>query len=119
MLSTPLHRYSSGRDISRAREAFFSGRTRLLLITERFHFYRRYKIRGAHSVVFYAPPDHAAFYAEVSRFALDSQDGGEGEGEAHVQVQYSRFDLLSLQRILGAQAERMVQSGERAVWRFA
>ena len=33
-------------------------------MTERFHFYRRYKIRGAKTIVFYSLPDHAQFYSE-------------------------------------------------------
>ena len=37
-----LHRDSDNRDISRARQAFFSGDKAMLLVTERFHFFRRY-----------------------------------------------------------------------------
>ena len=35
-------RYSSNQDISRARQSFFTGKRSFLLISERFHFYRRY-----------------------------------------------------------------------------
>lgn len=35
-------RYSTNQDISRARETFFSGKKAFLLVSERFHFYRRY-----------------------------------------------------------------------------
>jgi U3 small nucleolar RNA-associated protein 25 len=38
---TTSHRYSSNQDISRARQAFFQGKKSFLLISERFHFYRR------------------------------------------------------------------------------
>ena len=35
-------RYSSNQDISRARLAFFKGEKSFLLVSERFHFYKRY-----------------------------------------------------------------------------
>ena len=38
---TVLSEYSSNQDISRARQAFFSGKKAFLLISERFHFFRR------------------------------------------------------------------------------
>ena len=37
-------RYSSNPDISRARQSFFTGKRSFLLISERFHFYRRYNV---------------------------------------------------------------------------
>ena len=39
---TVLSEYSSNQDISRARQAFFTGAKAFLLISERFHFFRRY-----------------------------------------------------------------------------
>ena len=37
-----LTRYSSNQDISRARQAFFAGNKSFLLVSERFHFFRRF-----------------------------------------------------------------------------
>ncbi|PKI85377.1 Utp25p [Malassezia vespertilionis] len=62
---TTLTEYTSNKDISRARQAFFMGKKGFLLMTERFHFYRRYLIRGARNMVFYAPPEHAGYYTEL------------------------------------------------------
>ena len=39
-----LSEYSSNQDISRARQAFFNGKKSFLLISERFHFFRRYVV---------------------------------------------------------------------------
>lgn len=39
---TSISEYTPTPDVSRARGAFFSGKKKFLLITERFHFYRRY-----------------------------------------------------------------------------
>ncbi|ORX38416.1 hypothetical protein BD324DRAFT_620775 [Kockovaella imperatae] len=59
-----ISEYSSNTEISRARTEFFKGKKPFLILTERFHFYRRYKIRGAKTLVFYSLPDHAQFYSE-------------------------------------------------------
>lgn len=36
-----ISEYSSNQEISRARTSFFKGKKAFLLVTERFHFYRR------------------------------------------------------------------------------
>ncbi|WFD33992.1 rRNA-binding ribosome biosynthesis protein utp25 [Malassezia cuniculi] len=117
-----LTEYTSNRDISRAREAFFSGKSNFLIVTERFHFYRRYLVRGAKTVVFYAPPEHAIYYPELVNAPLLQRDGQEADIDASdisVVVLYSKYDLLRLERIVGiAQGRRMVTES-KAVWRFA
>ncbi|GAA5944130.1 rRNA-binding ribosome biosynthesis protein UTP25 [Sporobolomyces koalae] len=125
---TSISEYTPTPDVSRARGAFFSGKKKFLLITERFHFYRRYRIRGAKTVVFYAPPSHAAYYPEFlsfpfhkptgsnPTFELDREGGGidVDESELSAQVLFSKFDLLKLERIVGSQdAKRMCGLGEQ------
>ncbi|PWN19410.1 DUF1253-domain-containing protein [Microstroma glucosiphilum] len=60
--------YSTGKDIARARQQFAAGKRSFLLVTERFHFYRRYVLRGAQTIVWYALPEHANFFGEVMAF---------------------------------------------------
>jgi U3 small nucleolar RNA-associated protein 25 len=43
---TVLSEYSSFPQVTRARAVFFQRRRRLMLYTERAHFYHRYRIRG-------------------------------------------------------------------------
>ncbi|WFD18041.1 rRNA-binding ribosome biosynthesis protein utp25 [Malassezia caprae] len=118
---TTLSEYSTNRDISRAREAFFTGKKSFLLVTERFHFYRRYLIRGAVTIVFYAPPEHAAYYPEFIHAPLSSRDASAAPVDAadlQVFVLYGKYDLLRLERIAGpSQARSMVTDG-RPLWRF-
>ncbi|KAM6494528.1 Digestive organ expansion factor [Amanita muscaria] len=64
---TVLSEYSTNQDITRARLAFFEGKILFLLISERFHFYRRYKIRGIRNLIFYGPPNHPQFFTELRR----------------------------------------------------
>lgn len=122
-------RYSSNSEISRARTNFFNGKKSFLVITERFHFFRRYKIRGARTVVFYAPPEHAAFYAEYLQYPFlkrEVQKGkkvssdGEKEmtmesleaSEVSCQTVFSKYDFLRLERIVGTEDARRMSSKE-------
>ncbi|GAA5841389.1 hypothetical protein JCM3766R1_004069 [Sporobolomyces carnicolor] len=120
-----ISEYTPTPDVSRARGAFFSGKKKFLLVTERFHFFRRYRLRGAKTVVFYAPPSHPSYYPEFlsfpftspssssSRRGLEEEDDKEvDESELSAHVVFSKFDLLKLERIVGTKdARRMCDVG--------
>lgn len=117
--------YSSNAEISRARTLFFKGKKDFLFVTERFHFYRRYRLRGAKTVVWYALPDHAQFYAE---FLSTPFVPGRGQTEADVDVDpaeissralFSRFDVLKLERIVGNTDARLMLSSNETKFEFA
>ncbi|KAE8213631.1 hypothetical protein CF327_g2883 [Tilletia walkeri] len=104
---TSISEYSNNREIARAREAFFSGKKDFLVVTERFHFYRRYVLRGARTLIFYAPPLHAAYYAEVagmpfapSQSSSSSEEVVEAE-DVSVQTVFCQFDFLRLCGVVG------------------
>ncbi|KAJ3568005.1 hypothetical protein NP233_g5994 [Leucocoprinus birnbaumii] len=97
-----LSEYSSNQDISRARQAFFKGTKSFLLVSERFHFYKRYKIRGIRNVVFYAPPDHPQFFTEFLSYPF--LDDGVEASDVTCKVLYSKFDWMRLERIVGTEA---------------
>lgn len=124
-----ISEYSSGKEIAKARQQFHSGKRSFLLVTERFHFYRRYVLRGAQTVVFYALPDHEQYFSEVVSFPFANStsivEALRGDGEAgtdtddvSVQALYSRYDLLRLQRIVGDKTARRMVEEERSTWRF-
>ncbi|RDX42707.1 digestive organ expansion factor [Lentinus brumalis] len=105
-----LSEYSSNQDISRARQAFFTGKKAFLLISERFHFFRRYKIRGIRNLVFYGPPDHPQFYTEFLSYPF--LDEGVDASDVTCRVLYSKYDWLRLERIAGTEgASEMIKRG--------
>merc|ERR1712150_289469 len=57
--------YAKNQNLSRSRFKFFHGERSLLLATERFLWYRRYKLKGADYVLFYGPPETPEIYEEV------------------------------------------------------
>lgn len=111
------HRYLSNQDISRARQAFFHGKKSFMLISERFHFYRRsvclsllilillvtrlfrYKIRGIRNIIFYGPPDHPQFFTELLSYPF--LDEGVDASDVTCRVLYSKYDWFRLERIAG------------------
>ncbi|TIA91539.1 hypothetical protein E3P81_02004 [Wallemia ichthyophaga] len=106
-----LSEYSTNKEISRVRGAFFRNEVSFLLLTERFHFFRRYRIRGALTSFFYSLPDHAAFYPEIVNMGLDESKGID-ESDLQSIALYSNSDFLKLQRIVGStDAALMVKQG--------
>ncbi|KAI0256360.1 digestive organ expansion factor [Lactifluus subvellereus] len=104
-----LSEYTTNQDISRARQAFFSGKKSFLIISERFHFYRRYKIRGIRNLIFYGPPDHAAFYTEFLSYPF--LDEGVEPSDVTCRVLYSRYDWFRMERIAGTKgASQLIKS---------
>lgn len=95
--------YAKPSDISRARNWFFSGQRKIMLYTERSHFYHRYKIRGIQNLIIYSLPERKEFYPEIVNM-LQGTD---------CTVLFSRFDMLQLGRIVGSSAaKRMISSVE-------
>jgi U3 small nucleolar RNA-associated protein 25 len=117
LFSNVSYRYSSNQDISRARQAFFQGKKSFILISERFHFYRRsadlpipiairlfigffrYKIRGIRNLIFYAPPDHPQFFTELLSYPF--LDEGVEASDITCLVLHSKYDWFRLERIAG------------------
>jgi U3 small nucleolar RNA-associated protein 25 len=109
---TKLSEYSSNSDISRARGAFFHGKVAFMLMTERFHFFRRYKIRGVKHMVFYGLPIYAHFYSEILNQIEDPQ-------ESTVLALFSKYDRMRLERIVGTKNVGAMLNGERDSFMFS
>ncbi|KAF8134540.1 digestive organ expansion factor [Boletus edulis] len=103
---TVLSEYSSNQDIARARQAFFSGKQAFLLISERFHFYRRYKIRGIRNILFYGPPTHPQFFSEFLTYPF--LDEGVDPSDVTCRVACCRYDWFKLERMLGSRGVKEV-----------
>ena len=93
-----LYRYTKYSNVSRARTYFTDGRRKYLLITERLHFFRRYRLKAIKNLVFYAPPTYSEFYSElVNQMEEDTVNKCNGQ----IIVLCSQYDSLALQRIIG------------------
>ncbi|KAI8922000.1 digestive organ expansion factor-like protein [Powellomyces hirtus] len=122
-----LCEYTPTRDISRARSDFFHGRASYALTTERFHFFRRYRLRGIQHLVFYGLPEYGEYYAEMVNM-LESGDrksissGGPTTGTTGAVVTcaalYTRYDRLKLERVVGTQRVARMCEGDKEAFMF-
>ncbi|XP_035530602.1 digestive organ expansion factor [Morone saxatilis] len=103
--------YSSKSEVSRARHFFQKGDKQFLLFTERFHFYKRYTIKGIQNLIFYGLPSYPHFYSEVCNMLAA---GGRGEEASWTcTALHSRYDAHKLAAITGAQrAGQMLHSNK-------
>jgi len=105
--------YSRNQDLSKARMRFFHGERRLLLVTERFLWYRRYRLKGADYVLFYGPPETPEIYEEVL-------SGVRTPSKCNSMCLFTKQDGFALQRIVGDQrVQRMLASPPGKVFAFS
>ncbi|KAA3672016.1 U3 small nucleolar RNA-associated protein 25 [Paragonimus westermani] len=64
-----VNEYSEDSEAERFRTLFALGRIRIMLLSERYYFFRRRKIRGAQTFIFYGPPTFPWFVRELVEFS--------------------------------------------------
>ncbi|EFJ41396.1 hypothetical protein VOLCADRAFT_68308 [Volvox carteri f. nagariensis] len=127
--------YSRNAEVTRARARFYHGQRRVLLYTERAHFYHRYRIRGIQDVIFYGLPDHGEYYSELVNLLEERGAGGGGRGfgagaaggsaaslatahQATVTALFCRWDVLQLERVVGSGRAKKMLQGESGTYMF-
>lgn len=111
-----LSEYSEDADVSRARGRFFAGDSPLLLMTERFHFWRRYRLRGVRHVLFYGPPANCHFYPELLNCCGEAAAAGHAVSTTTL---FTRFDAPALERVVGSErAPRLLADSPKSTFVF-
>ncbi|XP_066217920.1 U3 small nucleolar RNA-associated protein 25 homolog isoform X2 [Saccopteryx leptura] len=106
---THICEYTQRSGISRARHFFLQGEKQFLLLTERFHFYKRYTIKGIRNLIFYELPTYPHFYSEVCNMLRATTTGEEAAWTCT--VLYSKYDAQRLAAVVGVErAAQMLQS---------
>lgn len=110
MSFTSTCEYSSKSEVSRARHQFQRDK-QFLLFTERFHFYKRFTIRGIHNLVFYGLPTYPHYYSEVCNM-LPAGSPAQGASWTCTAL-FSRYDAHRLATVVGAKrAGQMLHSNK-------
>ena len=110
-------------DIARARTDFYHGRRRVMLLSGRFHYFRRYRIRGVRHLVFFSPPSVPGFYCDFVN-ALDNQDRTNDDdrvtktSEHSVLLLFDAFDSLKLLGIVGRKRASKISKGSKSAYLF-
>ncbi|KAF0302899.1 Digestive organ expansion factor [Amphibalanus amphitrite] len=113
--------YTKDGRVSRARDMFFHGKRHILLYTERFHFFRRYRIKGIRHVIFYGLPLYPQIYSEIMNLMQDmyqNRRAARNSGGMTCTVLFSRFDRLKLARVVGAERAAAMIDSEKQVHMF-
>ncbi|XP_077286205.1 U3 small nucleolar RNA-associated protein 25 homolog [Arctopsyche grandis] len=105
--------YSKDAKIARARDMFFHTEAHFLLYSERFHFFRRVRVKGIRHIIFYQPPIFPHFYSELCNLMQEANQNKYGGSESNmtVTVLYTKYDLQQLSAVVGTErTAKMVQS---------
>ncbi|XP_022188603.2 digestive organ expansion factor homolog [Nilaparvata lugens] len=105
--------YSKDSKIARARDKFFHGESHFLLYSERFHFYRRIRVKGIRHIVFFQPPSFPNFYSELCNLIHD-----DGESNVSVTTIFNQFDVPQLSAILGSSRTRRLMKSSKVIHRL-
>ncbi|KAJ9521729.1 hypothetical protein QJQ45_015356 [Haematococcus lacustris] len=114
--------YTAHPDVTAARSRFFTRRAKVLVYTERAHFYFRHRMRGVKDVLFYAPPEHPAFYPDLLNLLEDAGSSRQGPkaGGSHssVTLLFCRWDVLALERLVGTKRAKRMLSADTNTFMF-
>lgn len=122
-----IDEYSSRSKLDRNRFAFATANSaaKLLLYTERLHFYKRLDIKGVRNVVFYQLPTDPDFYSEVLNFIVEEKVRvGLKEEEdfdlnlAMVRASFNKLDMMKLEKIAGLKNAGALCNGENDINEF-
>ncbi|GMG28009.1 unnamed protein product [Ambrosiozyma monospora] len=130
-----IDEYSSQKELTRNRFSFKSGKVKIMLYTERLHFYKRFELKGVRNVIFYGLPTDPIFYSEVLNFIVDNKirsemsttpkfDQAEDEDDEEVdeddtidfnlcmiRVMFSKLDMMKLDKLVGLKlANELIQA---------
>uniref|UniRef100_A0A7E4V3T3 U3 small nucleolar RNA-associated protein 25 homolog n=1 Tax=Panagrellus redivivus TaxID=6233 RepID=A0A7E4V3T3_PANRE len=102
-----LHEYAKDKKVLRARNMFYKRYRKFIVMTERFHFYKRFVIKGVTSLVFYQLPTNPHFYHELINSST-------AETRLDSRVIFSKFDVIRMQGIFGKpQTKQMIKADEK------
>ncbi|XP_069940559.1 U3 small nucleolar RNA-associated protein 25 homolog [Cherax quadricarinatus] len=116
-----INEYMVGQNskVAKARSLFFDGRRHFLLYTERFHFYRRYQIKGIKHIIFYDVPTYPHFFSEICNLMVEGKQNPRVRqkylGASTVTALFQRTDLTKLIGVLGSKRAGEVVSSDKAV----
>lgn len=113
--------YSKDEKIARARDKFFHGESHFLLYSERFHHFRRIRLKGVRHIIFYQPPTIPHFYPELCNFMLESNQNKKSNknlSEMSVTIIYCKYDLIYLNSIVGTDRTSIMFNSEKSTHMF-
>jgi len=110
--------YTDDKNVMKERASFADGSEDLLLLTERFYFFFRYKLRGACHLIFYELPVHAHFYSELCDLVLRAGRDKLREANFTCTVLYSSYDAQALAGVVGSERAALMLNSNKKLHMF-
>lgn len=105
--------YTKDAKVARARDMFFHSDANFLIYSERFHFFRRIRVKGIRHLIFFGPPTIPNFYSEMCNLMHEANQNPKAGAESNMTVTtlYSKYDAIQLAAIVGTErAGKMIAS---------
>ncbi|XP_041468149.1 digestive organ expansion factor homolog [Lytechinus variegatus] len=109
--------YTSQANMSRARHYMREGTRHTLIVTERLHFFRRFKYHGIHHIIFYQLPTYPHYYSELCNM-LETPTTEGAMKEHTCSVLYTKYDALRLGPVVGLKRNTQMLNSEKNVHMF-
>lgn len=114
-----IDEYTSQSKLTKLRQGFANGKIKVLLYTERLHYFRRFEIKGVKNIIMYGIPTNPLFYRELIRFIGVSVF----KEMAHLdlslaKVIYSKWDAVALERIVGNERAPVLCHSANEIYEF-
>ena len=103
-----ISEYSTQQETTKARAQFFNGHVKFLITTERFHFYKRLKVRGIKKLFFYSLPECTDHFKELVDMLLSSDTKTGRRFELPILV--TPLDYFKLERLAGTKKAKNILS---------
>lgn len=114
-----IDEYSSQSKLTKTRQEFASGKIKLLLYTERLHYFRRYEISGVKTLIMYGLPSNPLFYKELIRFIGKSVFKEECDLDlALVKILFSKWDAVNLEKMVGNERAPVLCNSMNELYEF-
>lgn len=109
--------YSKDAKIARARDMFFHSDAHFLLYSERFHFFRRIRVKGIRHLIFFEPPTFPHFYDEMCNLMQEANQNPRAGSESNMSITtlYCKYDVLKISAIVGTEKARKMLASDKHV----
>ncbi|GLV39574.1 uncharacterized protein CBL_08360 [Carabus blaptoides fortunei] len=107
--------YSKDGKIARARDMFYHGDAHFMLYSERFHYFRRIRVKGIRHIIFYQPPTFPHFYSEMCNIMQEANQNKKSGSLSNmtVTVIYSKYDAQQMSSVLGTDRLRRMATSSK------
>ncbi|XP_063985871.1 U3 small nucleolar RNA-associated protein 25 homolog [Diachasmimorpha longicaudata] len=109
--------YTKEGKVARARDMFFHSDAHFLIYSERFHFFRRIRVKGIRHLIFFAPPTVTGFYSEMCNLMHEANQNPKAgnDGNMTVTILYCKYDAMQLAGIVGTERASKMIASEKSV----